>query len=214
MSATVTGSAPSAVEILNALREQVPEIEREQRWPVTIVFDAFAIHVADRVRAGARNEELEPYFALVEELAESRDPVAESLVIVDFLEVAPWTLLGAGHLFGPATTRLSMAGDADQPAATPMTTSLGGLHAQMLERFPALGELVFDELLSELAQLGWEAHVYDRPDLVRHVMGFAEWLAAHERDDLAERAISPLFGLATGIEAGAGQRTAELLRRR
>ena len=74
---------------------------------MTIVFDAFARHVDDRVRAGAPQDELEPYFAFVEELAGAGDPDAENLVIVDFLEAAPWGWLGAAGLLGPATTRLA-----------------------------------------------------------------------------------------------------------
>jgi hypothetical protein len=105
--------APTAVEILAALREQVPELEREGRWPATIVFDAFALHVDNRVRAGAPEEELEPYFAFVEELAGSGDQAAENLVIVDFLESAPWRWLGAAALFGPATMRLAPLAQTD-----------------------------------------------------------------------------------------------------
>jgi len=93
-------------------------------------------------------------------------------------------------------------------------TGPGAIHAQLLERFPALGELCFDDVLSELAQVGWEAHVGDRPDLARRAVGFAEWLAEQGREDLAERAVSPLFDVATAVQAGAGPRLVELLRRR
>jgi hypothetical protein len=93
-------------------------------------------------------------------------------------------------------------------------TGPGAIHAQLLERFPALGELCFDDVLSELAQVGWEAHVGGRPDLARRVVGFAEWLAEQGREDLAERAVSPLFDVTTAVQAGAGPRVAELLRGR
>lgn len=113
MSWSATVSTPTAAGILKALHEQVPELELERRWPATIVFDAFADYVAERVRAEAPREELEPYFAFVEELAASGDPVAENLVIVDFLEAAPWGQLGASALLGPATTRLAEQTDTD-----------------------------------------------------------------------------------------------------
>jgi len=106
-------SAPSPNEILTALRDQVPELEHEDRWPGTIVFDAFADHVADRVRAEAPAEELERYFGFVEELAATGDVYAENLVIVDFLEAAPWGWLGAAALLGPATVRLAPRADND-----------------------------------------------------------------------------------------------------
>lgn len=77
------------------------------------MFDAFADYVADRVRAEAPKEQLEPYFAFVEELAGSGDPIAENLVIVDFLEAAPWGRLGASALLGPATTALAGQADTD-----------------------------------------------------------------------------------------------------
>ncbi len=93
-------------------------------------------------------------------------------------------------------------------------TGPGAIHAQLLERFPALGELGFDDVLSELAQVGWEAYVGDRPDLARRAVGFAEWLAEQGREDLAERAVSPLFDVATAVQAGAGPRLVELLRAR
>lgn len=62
--------------------------------------------------------------------------------------------------------------------------------------------------------MAWEAHVGGRPDLARRAFGFAEWLAEQGRDDLAERAVSPLFDIATGLQAGAGPHVVELLRRR
>lgn len=93
-------------------------------------------------------------------------------------------------------------------------TASGATHTQLLERFPALGELCFDDVLTELAEVAWEAHVGGRPDLTRRAMGFAEWLAENRREDLAERAVSPLFDAVTGVRAGAGPRIAELLRRR
>lgn len=108
-----TASVPTAVDILRALREQVPEFEREGRWPATIAVSAFAVYVSDRVRAGAPKEELEPYFAFVEELAVSGDRDAENFVIVDFLAAAPWGLLGAAALLGPATTRLAEHANTD-----------------------------------------------------------------------------------------------------
>jgi hypothetical protein len=119
MNARTIVAGPSATEILTALREQVPEFEREQRWPSTIVFDAFADHVADRVRAKAPREELEPYFAFVEELAASGDPFAENLVVVDFLEAAQWGRLGVAGLLGPATVRLAPRADTDPLAEGP-----------------------------------------------------------------------------------------------
>lgn len=91
-------------------------------------------------------------------------------------------------------------------------TGPGAVHTQLLERFPALGELCFDDVLTELAQVAWEAHVGGRTDLARRAMGFAEWLAEHGREDLAERAVSPLFDPVTGERAGAGPRVLELLR--
>jgi hypothetical protein len=92
------------------------------------------------------------------------------------------------------------------------STGPGAVHTELLERFPALGELCFDDVLSELAQLAWEAHIGGRPDLARRAFGFAEWLAEQGREDLAARAVSPLFDVATGIHAGAGSRIVELLR--
>ena len=108
-----TPSIPTAVDILRALREHVPEFEREGRWPATMAVSAFARYVSDRVRAHAPKEELEPYFAFVEELAASDDRDAKNLVIVDFLEAAPWGLLGAAALLGPATTRLAERANTD-----------------------------------------------------------------------------------------------------
>ena len=93
-------------------------------------------------------------------------------------------------------------------------TTPGAIHVELLERFPALGERCFDDVLSELAELAWEAHVGGRPDLARRAIGFAEWLAEHGREDLAEHAVSPLFDVATAIQAGAGPRVVELLRAR
>jgi len=93
-------------------------------------------------------------------------------------------------------------------------TQWGAIHTQLLERFPVLGDLCVDDVLTEFAQLVWEAHVGHRRDLVRRAMGFAEWLAEHGRDHLAERAVSPLFDAATAARAGAGPRTVKLLRRR
>jgi hypothetical protein len=98
---------PTAPQILAALSDQVPEIEREGRWPATIVFDAFADHVADRVRHRAPADEVEAYFAFVEELASSGDPATENLVVVDVLEAVPWGRLGAAPLLGPATAALA-----------------------------------------------------------------------------------------------------------
>ena len=95
-----------------------------------------------------------------------------------------------------------------------MQTAPGAIHVQLLERFPALGELRFDDVLSELAQLAWEAQFDGRPDLTRRAMGFAEWLAEHGREDLAKRAVSPLFEVAAAERAGAGPRVLELLRSR
>lgn len=96
-----------------ALRAQVPELERRRRWPATLVLDAFADYVADCVRANAPQDELEPYFAFVEELADSGDPAAENLVVVDFLEAAPWGTLGVAALLGSATRRLAPRADND-----------------------------------------------------------------------------------------------------
>jgi hypothetical protein len=208
-------SAPGPAEILSALLEQVPEFDRERRWPATIMFDAFAIHVADRVRAGAPTEELEPYFAFVEELARSGDRNAENLVIVDFLEMEPWEELGSAALLGPATAGLAECANRDRhpPSQIPAHRP-GAIHTRLIERFPMLGELGFDMVLWELGQFAWEAHVGDRPDTARRAMGFAEWLAEHGREDLAERAVSPLFDATTAVRAGAGPRTADLLGRR
>ncbi len=206
-------SAPRPAEILAALREQVPEFELERRWPATIMFDAFADHVADRVRAGAPPDELERYFAFVEELARSGDQDAENLVIVDFLEAAPWEELGGAGLLGSATAGLAERANRDRPPQV-AATGPGAIHTRLIERFPVLGELGFDDVLSELAQVAWEAHVGDRPDTARRAMGFAEWLAEHGREDLAERTVSPLFDTATAVRVGAGARTADLLRRR
>ena len=119
MNSRTTVAGPSAPEILSALREQVPEFEREQRWPSTVVFDAFADHVADRVREQASGEELKPYFDFVEELAATGDRYAENLVIVDFLEAAPWGLLGVAELLGPATVRLAPRANTDPLAGGP-----------------------------------------------------------------------------------------------
>jgi hypothetical protein len=214
MSSGASASAPTSAEILKALREQVPEFELE-RWPATIVLDAFADHVADRLRAGAPTAELEPYFAFVEGLARSGDPAAENLVTVDFLEAAPWEELGGAALLGPATANLAEHADGERlPPSDVTATGPGDIHTQLLERFPALGELSFDDVLPELAQFAWEAHAADRPDVTRRAMGFAEWLAERGREDLAERAVSPLFDAAMGVRAGAGPRVAELLRRR
>ena len=94
----------SPAQILIALREQVPELE--QRWPATLVMDAFSDFVADRVRADAPRTELTDYFRFVEELACSGAQGAENLVVVDFLEAAPWGLLGVAELLGPATRAL------------------------------------------------------------------------------------------------------------
>jgi hypothetical protein len=211
----MTVSAPRPAEILAALREQVPEFELERRWPATIMFDSFADHVADRVRAGAPAEELERYFAFVEELARSGDRDAENLVIVDFLEAAPWEELGGAALLGPATACLAERANRDRPPRSEVTAAgPGTIHTRLIERFPALGELGFDDVLSELAQVAWEAYVGDRPDIARRAMGFAEWLAEHGREDLAERTVSPLFDAATAVRAGAGPRTAGLLGRR
>lgn len=211
----MTVSAPRPAEILGALREQVPELELERRWPATIMFDAFADHVADRVRAGAPIEELERYFAFVEELAQCGDGDAENLVIVDFLEAAPWEELGGAAMLGPATAGLWERANRDRPPPSEVTaTGSGAIHARLIERFPALGELGFDDVLSELAQVAWEAHVGDRADIARRAMGFAEWLAVHGREDLAERTVSPLFDAATAVRAGAGPLTADLLGRR
>jgi len=93
-------------------------------------------------------------------------------------------------------------------------TTPGAIHVELLERFPALGERCFDDVLSELAELAWEAHVGGRPDLARRAIGFAEWLAEHGREDLAEHAVSPLFDVAAAIQAGAGPHVVELLRAR
>jgi hypothetical protein len=210
-----TVSPPRPAEILAALREQVPEFELERRWPATIVFDAFADHVADRVRAGAPTEELERYFAFVEELARSGDRDAQNLVIVDFLEAAPWEEVGAAALLGPATAGLAERANRDRPPPSEVTaTGPGDIHTRLIARFPVLGELGFDDVLSELAQVAWEAHIGDRPDTARRAMAFAEWLAEHGREDLAERTVSPLFDAATAVRAGAGPRTADLLGRR
>jgi hypothetical protein len=208
----MTVSAPRPAEILAALREQVPEFELERRWPATITFDAFADHVADRVRAGAPAEELERYFAFVEELARSGDRDAENLVIVDFLGAAPWEELGGAALLGPATAGLADRTNRDRSTPSEvLATGPGAIHTRLLEQFPVLGELGFDDVLSELAQVAWEAHVGDRPDTARRAMGFAEWLAEHEREDLAERTVSPLFDAATAVRAGAGPRTSDLV---
>jgi len=108
-----TQAVPTPTEILAALREQVPELELEQRWPATIALDAFADHVADRVRDGAPDEELEGYFAFVEDLACLHERLAENLVVVSFLEAAPWGELGAAALLGPATARLASRANTD-----------------------------------------------------------------------------------------------------
>jgi hypothetical protein len=209
MSAGASISHPSSVEILNTLREQVPELEDQRRWPVTLVVDAFADHVADRLRAGAGDEEVDAYFAFVEDLAASGDPDAENLVTVDFLEAADWPAVR----LGPTTKLLAERADDHVAAPATKTDRSGAVHAQLLERFPELGDLCIDDVLAELAQLAWEAHVGDRPDLARRVMASAEWLAERGREDLAERAVSPLFDARTGGRAGAGPRVVELLRR-
>jgi hypothetical protein len=90
----------------------------------------------------------------------------------------------------------------------------GEIHIQLVDRFPALGELCFDDVLAELAQLAWEADIGGQPDITRRTMALAEWLAEHGREDLAERVVSPLFDAATAEAAGAGPRTATLLRKR
>lgn len=209
MSSRATARGPTSIEIISTLRELIPELEREWRWPSSIVFETFADHVADRVGAGAANEELEGYFAFVEELAASGDPEVENLVIVDFLEAADWP----AERFGPETTRLS-----DEPdqtiAPTPATAGPGVIHARLIERFPVLGELCFDEVLAEVAQVAWEAHIGGRPDVARRAMAFAEWLAEHGRADLAHRAVSPLFDPGAAAGAGAGPRVLELVRQR
>ena len=93
-------------------------------------------------------------------------------------------------------------------------TASGAIHARLVERFPALGELCFDAVLSELSQLAREAQFEGRLDLTRRAMGFAEWLADHGRGDLAEHAVSPLFEVAAAERVGAGPRVLALLRRR
>jgi len=90
-------------------------------------------------------------------------------------------------------------------------TGSGAIHTQLLERFPELGELGLDDVLTELAQVGWEAHVGDRPDLARRAMSFAEWLAERGREDLADRAVSPLFDAQSAARTGAGPRVMGLL---
>jgi hypothetical protein len=210
MSACTSISDPSSVEILNILRRRLPELEDERRWPVTLVIDAFADHVAERVRAGAGDDEVDAYFAFVEELATSGDRDAENLVIVDFLEAADWP----AELLGPATKRLAEGTDDQRATPATKTVRLGAVHAQLLERFPELGELRFQDVFGELAQLAWEAHVGGRPELAHRAMGVAEWLAEREREDLAEDAVSVLFDASTAERAGAGPRVLELLRRR
>lgn len=95
-----------------------------------------------------------------------------------------------------------------------MAIGAGAIHTELLARFPALGELGFEDVLTELAQVAWEAHIDGQTDLARRAMGFAEWLAGHGREDLAELAVSPLFDATTGVRAGAGPRVTELLSRR
>jgi hypothetical protein len=90
----------------------------------------------------------------------------------------------------------------------------GAVHTRLLERFPELGELGVDDVLAELAQLAWEADIGGSTDVTRRAMGFAEWLAEQGREDLAARAVSPLFDVASAERAGAGPLTVALLRTR
>ncbi len=210
MSRRAALSGPTAREMLTTLRQRLPELESERRWPSSIAIETFADHVSDRARAGATREELETYFAFVEELAASGDPDAENLVIVDFLEAADWD----ADLIGPTTLRL--AGEADlapgrgRDSATVMGP--GAIHAELVDRFPVLGELCFNETFTEASQLGWEAYVGGRPDVAGNAMCFAEWLLEQGRADLAEHAVSPLFDPSTAADAGAGPRVLEMLR--
>lgn len=204
------GVRPEPSEILRVLRQRVPELEGEERWPLTIVFDAFADHVADRVRAGADVRALDPYFRFVEELAASGDRRLEDLVVVCFCEAAPWRELGVGALLGPATTEL--AAERRTGRTSQATTTEGTIHTRLVDRFPEVGELCFDDVLSEVAQLAWEAHVDGRSDVVRRAMTFAEWLAEHGRRDLATRTVSPLLDANAAEQAGPGSRTSAMPR--
>lgn len=166
----------------------------------------------DRARAGATHEELDKYFAFVEELAASGDPHAENLVIVDFLEAAARD----ADLLGPTTMRLAAEADLVPACRRGSATVMGpgAIHEELVDRFPALGELCFNEVFTEASQLGWEAYVGGRPDVAANVMGFAEWLLEQGRADLAERAVSPLYDPGTAARAGAGPRVLDMLRHR
>lgn len=98
---------------LRTLLDSVPEFAESYQYPMTIVMDSFADFVADRLRGGAGQRELRPYFEFVENLAESDDLDVRNLVVVCFLEAAPWGQLGGAQLLGPATRELARGADPD-----------------------------------------------------------------------------------------------------
>lgn len=93
--------------IASTMLETVPEFREVYPYPMTIVMDSFADYVSDRARNGTPEHLLRPYFEFVERLAASDDQELHNLVVVDFLEAAPWELLGVGELLGPATRTLA-----------------------------------------------------------------------------------------------------------
>jgi hypothetical protein len=99
-------SAPAAIA---KLAELVPEFR--EHYPLTIVMDGFADRVAAVVRDGSPEDFLERAFAFVERVAATRDARWEDLVIVCFLEAAPWGALGAKPRMGPETLRVLAKAD-------------------------------------------------------------------------------------------------------
>ena len=103
---TIAHVEPDPMTMLTGL---VPEFR--EHYPITIVMDTFADRVAQALRDGDPEDILDRAFAFVERLAASRDTRWENLVIVSFLEAAPWGELGAKSRLGPETLRV--LGDAD-----------------------------------------------------------------------------------------------------
>lgn len=96
---------------LAKLIEMVPEYD--EHYPLTLVFDGFADRVADALREGSAPEFVQRAFAFVEALAGRREKAIDDLLIVAFLEAAPWGWLGAAGLLGPEMRRLVRAADPD-----------------------------------------------------------------------------------------------------
>src|SRR4051794_17897847 len=94
---------------IEALVAAVPEFR--EHYPLTLLMDAFSDRLRDAVRDGAAPEMVDRCLAFVESVAASDDRRLRDLVIVSFLEAAPWGELGVSDRFGPATR--ARLGEAD-----------------------------------------------------------------------------------------------------